>query len=924
MAGETEVISLTQRLGAGAARRREFARSCGAFLKTSARLLGMHGATLSAVSGESELVLAGFGVRLPDAPLKGSPAVNIPAAPTAAQLRPLRTGPEYPEIPLLAEDGNLFSYYLGIPCPSPEQEKYPETIVLALFADEVSTPVRDPSLEQMEALAEAASEQVRQALLRLDYESFRRELQFSRLIRESTDDAIIVTEAESREQRGPRIIFVNEAFVRMTGYQPAEVIGKTPQLLAGPGTDPVELDRLRSAIAAKRPARAELLNYRRDGSEFWVEINISPVADESGRHTHWVSIQRETTERHNFEARLKDLASRLETALESTNDHVMILDPNWKITYINTRGRALLNPATDLIGADFWEAFPEIEGSKFGEEFLRAMCEGVPVHALQYYAPLGKWFDAHAYPSSRGLTIFARDVTQQKRLEQELERAQKMEAVGQFAGSIAHDFNNLLTVINGYTRMMLRRVRRDDPHRHDLEAVCDAGVRAVHLTQQLLAFGRQQVMNTEVVELNAVVGGFGAIVAGVLPDNIEVTTTLAPALGNVRIDPHQFEQVILNLVVNARDAMPGGGRLTLETAKVEIGNQDALLQSDLAPGRYAVLIVSDTGTGMTPETLGRIFEPFFTTKPKGQGTGLGLPTAFGIVKQSGGHIEVESEPGRGSTFRVYLPITDEAPSALLELEDAGIEPAIATLQNTETILVVEDDVRVRDFTQTALAVFGYTVLSAQDADRALRISEEYAGPIHLLLTDVVLPETSGRDLAEQIRRKRTDTAVLYMSGYTREALISRGEIEPEYGYLQKPFLPESLAAAVRGALGPAVAPRRSVMVVDDEAAVRDYLKQTISEAGYDVTTVGDGDEALRIFRNAPADLVLTDLVMPEKEGIETIQSLKREDPNLRIIAMSGAVSGPILAAAKYLGANEVMQKPIAAEDLVRLLRKLIG
>ncbi|MCW5971208.1 MAG: response regulator [Blastocatellales bacterium] len=922
MAGETEVISLTQRLGAGAARRREFARSCGAFLKTSARLLGMQGAALSVVSGESELVLAGFGIRLPDAPLKGSPAVNVVAAPAAAQPRPLRTGPEYPEIPLRAEDGNSFSYYLGIPCPSPEHEKYQESIVLALFADEAGTPVRDPSPEQMEALAESASEQVRQALLRLDYESFRREMQFSRLIRESIDDAIIVTEAESREGRGPRIIFVNEAFVRMTGYQPAEVIGKTPQLLAGPDTDPVELDRLRSAIAEKQPARAELLNYRRDGSEFWVEINISPVADESGRHTHWVSIQRETTERHNFEARLKDLASRLETALESTTDHVMILDPDWKITYINTRGRAMLNLDTDLTGAHFWETFPEVQGSKFGEEFLHAMRENLPVHVLEYYAPLGKWFDAHAYPSSRGLTIFARDVTQQKRLEQELERAQKMEAVGQFAGSIAHDFNNLLTVINGYTRMMLRRGRGDDPHRRDLEAVCDAGARAVHLTQQLLAFGRQQVMNTEVVELNAVVGGFGSIVAGVLPDDIEVTTTLAPAPGNVRIDPHQFEQVILNLVVNARDAMPRGGRLTIETANVVIGNQDAQLQSGPAPGRYAVLIISDTGTGMTPEILGRIFEPFFTTKPKGQGTGLGLPTAFGIVKQSGGHIEAESEPGRGSTFRVYLPITDEAPSASPELKDAGIEPAIATLQNTETILVVEDDVRVRDFTETALTAFGYTVLSAQNADRALRISEQHSGPIHLLLTDVVLPETSGRDLAGQIRRKRTETAVLYMSGYTREALISRGEIEPEYGYLQKPFLPEGLAAAVRGALGPVL--RRSVMVVDDEAAVRDYLKRTISEAGYDVTTVGDGDEALRIFRNAPADLVLTDLVMPEKEGIETIQSLKREDPNLRIIAMSGAVSGPILAAAKYLGANEVMQKPIAAEDLVRLLRKLIG
>ncbi len=381
---------------------------------------------------------------------------------------------------------------------------------------------------------------------------------------------------------------------------------------------------------------------------------------------------------------------------------------------------------------------------------------------------------------------FVRDVTEQRLLQQQLVQAQKMEAVGRLAGGIAHDFNNLLTVITSYTELLLEDLGRDDPKREDVEQVRKAAEGAASLTRQLLAFSRQQVLEPRVVNLNVVVGGLRKMLPRVLGEDVEFTTTLAPDLRAVRADVGQLEQVLMNLAVNARDAMPTGGKLTIETANVAL---------DRPEGHFVMLAVSDTGAGMDEATQARIFEPFFTTKGPGKGTGLGLATVYGIVKQSGGFIWVYSEPGHGTSFKIYLPQVDEP------LDQGAAPPAAAGgRRGTETVLVVEDAAAVRAVTRQVLERQGYTILEAPNGAAALHVAATHRGPIHLLLTDVVMPALSGRPLAERLAQLRPEIRVLYTSGYTDDSIVRHGILEPGIAYLQKPFTPDSLAQKVRDVL----------------------------------------------------------------------------------------------------------------------------
>jgi len=389
---------------------------------------------------------------------------------------------------------------------------------------------------------------------------------------------------------------------------------------------------------------------------------------------------------------------------------------------------------------------------------------------------------------------FVRDVTDQRRLQQQVLQSQKLEAVGRLAGGIAHDFNNLLTVITSYSDLLLEDLAPGDAKRDDLEQVRKAADGAAALTRQLLAFSRQQVVEPRVVSLNTVVEGLHKILRRVIGEDVELTTTLAPDLGAIRADVGQLEQVLMNLAVNARDAMSTGGRLTIETANVEHDPDYARDQDAAAVRRFAMLAVSDTGCGMDEATKAKIFEPFFTTKEPGKGTGLGLATVYGIVQQAGGFIWVYSEPGHGTSFKIYLPQVDAT------AEVAAAATGARAPRGTETVLLVEDAAAVRAVTKQVLERQGYTVVEAPDGEAAVRLAQRHRGPIHLLLTDVVMPRVSGRELAEQLARVRPDTRVLYASGYTDDSVVRHGILESGTAYLQKPFSPESLARKVRDVL----------------------------------------------------------------------------------------------------------------------------
>jgi nitrogen-specific signal transduction histidine kinase/CheY-like chemotaxis protein len=386
------------------------------------------------------------------------------------------------------------------------------------------------------------------------------------------------------------------------------------------------------------------------------------------------------------------------------------------------------------------------------------------------------------------------DITEQLKLEEQLRQAQKMEAIGQLTAGIAHDFNNLLTAINGFAELMQLEMRADDPLRDSVNKILSSGRRAGDLVRQLLAFSRKQIFEPQVLNLNYVVTGMEKMLRRVIGEHIHMETVLSPDLWPVKVDPAQIEQVIVNLAVNARDAMPSGGRLTVETANVTLDASYAAYHLEAQPGDYVLITVSDTGIGMTDEVKAHLFEPFFTTKEVGKGTGLGLATVYGIVKQSGGHIWVYSEEGEGTTFKIYLPrATSVARPA------GGLGGVKDVPGGEETILVVEDNDEVRDLTRRMLAGQGYTMLEARNGQEALQISAGYTCSIHLLLTDIVMPGISGKDLAQQLSQARPGLKVLFMSGYSDIAFGHHQGVETD-NFLQKPFSPMDLARKVRAVL----------------------------------------------------------------------------------------------------------------------------
>jgi PAS domain S-box-containing protein len=407
-------------------------------------------------------------------------------------------------------------------------------------------------------------------------------------------------------------------------------------------------------------------------------------------------------------------------------------------------------------------------------------------------------------PNVAGIVVNSRDVTERKKAEEalhdseeKLRQSQKMEAVGQLAGGVAHDFNNLLVVIIGYADLLLRRMAPEGNERalRQIEEIRKAGDRAKSLTRQLLAFSRKQVLQPKVIDLNALVRDMDKMLRRLIGEHIDIATVLEADLDNVEADPGQIEQVLLNLAVNARDAMPDRGRLTIETANIELNAEFVRTHRTVEPGSYVMIIVSDTGEGMSPEVQARIFEPFFTTKEQGKGTGLGLSTVYGIIQQSGGSICVQSEPGHGTTFKIYLPRAHELAAAA----ESGVEETNKPGGN-ETVLLVEDEDAVRHMAQEILQSNGYCVLDASNGNEAVRVSAEHKGTIDLMVTDVVMPQLGGRELAEKLFVTRPEMRVLYMSGYTDDAIVHHGVVDGRASFLEKPFTSDALARKIREVL----------------------------------------------------------------------------------------------------------------------------
>ncbi len=485
-------------------------------------------------------------------------------------------------------------------------------------------------------------------------------------------------------------------------------------------------------------------------------------------------------------------------------------------------------------------------------------------------------------------------------------------AIGQLAGRIAHDFNNLLTVILGYSALLEEKLS-EDPLLKNVVEVRKAGERAALLTQQLLAFSRQQVLRPRVVAINQLIEGMEAVLRRIIGEDIDLAGSLDPEAGNIKADPGQIEQVLMNLSINARDAMLSGGHLLIETKRQYVDGSDAALRS-LPPGFYLALAVTDTGCGMDAETKRRIFEPFFTTKDPGVGTGLGLSTVLGIINQSGGSISVHSELGVGTTFRAYLPLVEEAATAI---EPGLLNPAPS---GGETILVVEDDASIRSLAAGVLRGHGYEVLEAGHAAEAIAACE-LCPPVSLLLTDVLINGMSGNELAHLLLPSHPGLQVLYMSGYTEMDVVQRGIVQPGAKFLQKPFRPGELLRRV-GEMLSQRARSSKILVVDDDIQVRSFIAALLQGEGYIVIDASDGKEAQTRCEQGEIDLMITDLVMPEQEGLETIHAIRHRWPKIPIIAVSGAFGGSYLGLAKKLGAEAVIRKPFEPDDLLNEVRRL--
>ncbi len=598
-------------------------------------------------------------------------------------------------------------------------------------------------------------------------------------------------------------VYANAALASILGLRsPEAILGQHWRTAyAFQGTSLMEM-QVRQSLASTGRWSGQLQFRRPDGNRIPVEMQVSLLPDGGT-----VCVCRDLSQHQVAEKARAEAEAKYRMLVEQVNaiSYIAEIGISGQWFYVSPQVQAILGytPEEWLALAPDWaehihpDDLPAVlaaeeqsgKGLPFQAEFRVRRKDGREVW-LSDTAVIAQGSNSH--PVMEGIMV---DITERKALETQLQQSRKMEAVGRLAGGIAHDFNNLLTIITGYTEMALNRPQLPHEVRADIERIENASGRAAALVRQLLAFSRKQVLQPKILDLNKIVLNLDSLLRRLMDERIEMVTRVKDDIGKVKADPAQIEQVIMNLVVNARDAMPEGGRLVVETCNTELDATYAVDHVSVKPGRYVMLAVSDTGVGMDKQTMAHIFEPFFTTKESGRGTGLGLSTVYGIVKQSGGYIWVYSEPGKGSTFKVYLPRVDESPEDFTAGESTHRAQA-----GKETILVVEDEEDVRELIQTVLREKGYEVIVSEDPQHAERAAAQFGGEIHLLLTDMVMPGISGRELATRISARRQDIRVLYMSGYTDNVITAGGMLEKGLAFLQKPFSPATLVQKVREVL----------------------------------------------------------------------------------------------------------------------------
>ncbi|GHE20389.1 hybrid sensor histidine kinase/response regulator [Halomonas urumqiensis] len=594
-----------------------------------------------------------------------------------------------------------------------------------------------------------------------------------------------------------RFLYANQAFCDMVGYSEEALRATDFLALTHPDDRPANRSKLSPLLSGE--TNGFIIEKRmldRNGDVLWCRNSVSAQRDMHGTIVSLVAVIEDITAQHEAEARQRSLAQRLTHSLENMSDAFYLLDKDWCFSYLNHQaGHVLRRPAAELLGRNVWDEFPGARDSELWPCYHTAVETGEAQQFTFYFPPLAHWFEVNAYPGEEGLAVYFRTVTEKKRLEAQLQEAQRMEAIGHLTGGMAHDFNNLLTVMMGNADLLGEALADDVRLSPLIQAVAESAQRGADLTQRLLAFARRQALAPQPTDINRLIRGLTELLRRTIGEQIELRFHPGQGLWSANIDPSQLEGALLNLSLNARDAMPQGGHLTIETRNVSLSAHYADEHLELAPGDYVCIAVSDTGTGIPINIRERVFDPFFTTKEKGKGTGLGLSMVFGFLKQSAGHINLYSEEGEGTTIKLYLP----------RIQQAAFDPRpmtgdTADLKGSESLLVVEDDATVREYVVMQLETAGYAVRQAKDGPSALAMLTADS-TIQLLFTDVMMPGgMTGRELAIAALEHKPDLKVVYTSGYTENAIVHNGRLDEGVRFLGKPYRPAALLRKIREAL----------------------------------------------------------------------------------------------------------------------------
>lgn len=588
--------------------------------------------------------------------------------------------------------------------------------------------------------------------------------------------------------------FVSTSLISFSGKQ-GDVILADWLALLHPDDRERTIDVWSQSVETGAPYRIDFRLKRHDGEYVWHQTQAIAQRDGQGQIIRWLGSSMDIDSLLRFREEAERLALQYRHTVESITDAFFTLDHDFRFTYLNQNAADVLGSSIDdLLGATIWEKCNMGYDSPFAVQYRRAAESQQKLHFEEYYTPGSKWLEVYVYPSPEGLTVSCEDVSERREMEQRLRESQKLEAVGHLTGGVAHDFNNLLTVILGNAEMLAERVA--DPHLKPMaDMTVSAAQRGAELTSRLLAFARRKPLDPKSTDINQLVDAMQTLIRRTLPENIDIDCVPDPDLGIAEIDASELDTALLNLVVNARDAMPGGGKLTIETGNAILDEHYTLRNPEVTPGEYVMLGVSDTGTGMAPDTIARAIEPFYTTKAVGKGSGLGLSMVYGFTKQSGGHLKIYSEPGEGTTIKLYFPRVSRTHHLLYQPENKSTPQG-----GTEHIVIAEDDKLVLQHLETQLRLLGYRVTAVESGPAALEALRTRKD-VDLLLTDIIMPGgMNGRELADKARSTYPSLRVLFTSGYTENAIVHHGRLDPGVELLSKPYTRLELATKVRRVL----------------------------------------------------------------------------------------------------------------------------